>query len=55
MCYLQKCLTISMLQALDYRQCKLNPKFLHDLYHGEITNEIIYIQKISLSALNGGL
>jgi len=45
MCYLQKCLTINMLQALEYRQCKLNPKKFHDLYHGEITDEITYIQK----------
>jgi hypothetical protein len=34
---------------------KIKSKFLHDLHHGEATNEVIYIQKRSLPTLNGGL
>jgi hypothetical protein len=55
MCYLQECPTIGMLQALECCQCELNSKFLHDLHHGKATYENIYIQKMSLPALNGGL
>jgi hypothetical protein len=35
--------------------CELNPKILHDLHHGKVMDEVIYIQKMSLLALNGGL
>jgi len=34
---------------------KVKSKFLHDLHHGEATNEVTYIQKRSLPTLNGGL
>jgi hypothetical protein len=47
MCYLKKCLTIGMPQALTCRQHELNLEFLHDLHHGEATNEITHIQKMS--------
>ncbi len=55
MCYLQECLTIGMLQTLECHQRELNSKFLHDLHHGKATNEITYIQKMSLLPLNGRL
>jgi hypothetical protein len=55
MCFLQECLTIDMPQALECRQCELNPKNLDDLHHGEAIDEITYIQIMSLLALNGGL
>jgi hypothetical protein len=48
-----KCLTIGTPWALECRQ--LNRNFLHDLHHGDVMDEIIYIQKMSLLALNGGL
>jgi hypothetical protein len=40
---------------LECHQHELNPKNLHDLHHKEATNEVTYIQKMSLLALNGGL
>jgi hypothetical protein len=55
MCYLQECLTIGMLQALESHQHELNSKNLHDLHHGKAMDEIIYIQKMSLPTLNRGL
>jgi hypothetical protein len=55
MCYLQKCLTIGMPQTLECHQRELNPKNLHDLNHRKAIDEITYIQKKSLHALNGGL
>jgi hypothetical protein len=45
MCYLQECLTIGMPQALECRQHELNPKNLHDLHHGEATDEVTYVAK----------
>jgi hypothetical protein len=48
----QKCLTIGTPQTLECCQCELNPKNLHDLHHGEVIDEIIYIQKMSLPTLN---
>jgi hypothetical protein len=55
MCYLQECLIIGTPQALECCQHELNPKNLLDLHHGEATNEVTYIQKMSLPTLNGGL
>ncbi len=55
MCYSQECLTIGMSQALECHQCELNLEFLHHLHHGKAMDEITYIQKMSLLALNGGL
>jgi hypothetical protein len=55
MCFLQECLTIGTPQALECHQHELNPKLLLDLHHGEATNEVIYIQKMSLPTSNGGL
>jgi hypothetical protein len=40
---------------LERHQWELNPKFLHDFHHGEVMDEVTYIQKMSLLALNGGL
>jgi hypothetical protein len=55
MCFLQKCLTIGTLQALECHQHELNPKCLYDLHCEEAMDEVIYIYKMSLPALNGGL
>jgi hypothetical protein len=55
MCYSQECLTIGMSQALECHQCELNLEFLHHLHHGKAMDEITYIQKMSLLALNGRL
>jgi len=33
----------------------LNVKFLYDLHHGQVVNEQIYIQRMSILATNGGL
>jgi len=48
LCYLQKCLTIGTLQALECCQCELNPKFSHEIHHGEAIDEVIYIEKLPL-------
>jgi DNA primase len=55
MCYLQKCPTIGAPQALERCQHGLNPKLFYDLHPGEAMDEIIYIEKMSLLTLNGGL
>jgi hypothetical protein len=55
MMHLQNCLTIGTREALLCQRCELNKDFLHDLHHGKVFNEIMYIQKMSLIASNGGL
>jgi hypothetical protein len=55
MCYLYECVAIVRPQALECCQHELNLEFLHDLHHGITIDEVTYIQKMSLLALNGGL
>jgi hypothetical protein len=41
--------------ALNCCRLELNVKFLYDLHHGQVVNEQIYIQRMSILATNGGL
>ncbi len=53
--HLQNCLTIGTLEALLCQRHELNKDFLHDLHHGQINDEIMYIRKMSLTSSYGGL
>jgi hypothetical protein len=55
MVYLQQCLIFGTLQALNCCRHELNVEFLYDLYHGQVVNEQIYMQQMSILAVNGGL
>jgi hypothetical protein len=55
MVHLQLCLPLGTLEALECHTCELSYKFLHDLHHGQATNEQTYIQKMSMFATSGGL
>jgi hypothetical protein len=55
MVHLQQCLTLGILEALKCCTCELSYKFLHDLHHGQATNELTYTQKMLMFATSGGL
>jgi hypothetical protein len=55
MVHLQDCLTIGTPKALLCQKCELNKYFMHDLHHGQVDNEIMYIQTMLLPASKGGL
>jgi hypothetical protein len=55
MVHLQQCLILGTPKELECRTCELSYKFLHDLHHGQATNELTYIQKMSMFATSGGL
>ncbi len=45
MLYLQDCLSIGILEALQCHRHGLNRNFLHDLHNGQVNDEKTYIHK----------
>jgi hypothetical protein len=52
--HLAQCLSLNTPKAQQTRQLELNPDWLHDLHEG-VYNEYQYMQKMSISAVHGGL
>jgi hypothetical protein len=55
MAYLQQCLILGTLEALNCCSLELNVEFLYDLHHGQVADEQTYIQRMSILPTNGGL
>jgi hypothetical protein len=43
--YLKQCLTLNTQKTQECHLRELNPRFLFDLNHGEVSNEYQYIKK----------
>jgi hypothetical protein len=53
--YLKQCLTLNTQKTHKCCFKELNPSFLYDLHHCEVSNKYQYIEKMSQSATIGGL
>ncbi len=53
--YLKECLTSNTQKTQKCNFKELNPSFLYDLHNGQVSNEHQYIEKMSQSAIIGGL